>query len=72
MKPHRIRMTHNLLVNYGLYRKMQIYRPSRTSADDMMKFHSEDYIKFLKLVINLFFRLLFINKVSSIWIINNK
>ena len=50
MKPHRIRMTHNLLVNYGLYRKMQIYRPSRTSADDMMKFHSEDYIKFLKLV----------------------
>merc|ERR1719348_1637621 len=41
-------MTHNLLVNYGLYRKMQIYRPSRTSADDMMKFHPEDYIKFLK------------------------
>lgn len=25
MKPHRIRMTHNLLLNYGLYKKMQIY-----------------------------------------------
>lgn len=25
MKPHRIRMTHNLLLNYGLYRQMQIY-----------------------------------------------
>lgn len=25
MKPHRIRMTHNLLLNYGLYRKMEIY-----------------------------------------------
>ena len=25
MKPHRIRMTHNLLINYGLYQKMQIY-----------------------------------------------
>ena len=25
MKPHRIRMAHNLLLNYGLYRKMEIY-----------------------------------------------
>ena len=25
MKPHRIRMTHNLLVGYGLYKKMHIY-----------------------------------------------
>jgi len=26
MKPHRIRMTHNLLLNYGLLRKMEMYR----------------------------------------------
>ena len=32
MKPHRIRMTHNLLLNYGLYRKMEIYRKLKTSA----------------------------------------
>lgn len=25
MKPHRIRMTHSLLVNYGLYKKMFVY-----------------------------------------------
>jgi hypothetical protein len=25
MKPHRIRMTHNLLINYGLYEKMEIF-----------------------------------------------
>lgn len=25
MKPHRIRMAHNLLLSYGLYRKMEIY-----------------------------------------------
>ena len=25
MKPQRIRMCHNLLLNYGLYRKMEIY-----------------------------------------------
>lgn len=48
MKPHRIRMTHNLLLNYGLYRKMQIYRPHKAQFEDMTKYHSDDYVKFLK------------------------
>lgn len=30
MKPHRIRMTHNLILNYGLYRKMEIYVSFKT------------------------------------------
>uniref|UniRef100_A0A8C1L2M0 Histone deacetylase n=1 Tax=Cyprinus carpio TaxID=7962 RepID=A0A8C1L2M0_CYPCA len=47
MKPHRIRMTHNLLLNYGLYRKMEIYRPHKANAEEMTKYHSDDYIKFL-------------------------
>lgn len=25
MKPHRIRMTHALVMNYGLYKKMEIF-----------------------------------------------
>lgn len=48
MKPHRIRMTHNLLLNYGLYQHMEIYRPGRASFEDITKYHSDDYIKFLK------------------------
>lgn len=40
MKPHRIRMTHSLVMNYGLYRKMEIYVSSSnfvlTSAREMM------------------------------------
>lgn len=73
MKPHRIRMTHNLLLNYGLYRKMEIFvsitwksisaviiendlikyliifqRPHKATADEMTKFHSDDYIRFLR------------------------
>uniref|UniRef100_UPI00358E380C histone deacetylase 2-like n=1 Tax=Myxine glutinosa TaxID=7769 RepID=UPI00358E380C len=48
MKPHRIRMTHNLLLNYGLYRKMEIYRPHKALAEEMTKYHSDDYIKFLR------------------------
>jgi len=48
MKPHRIRMTHNLLLNYGLYRKMEIYRPHKATQEEMTKFHSDDYIKFIR------------------------
>lgn len=48
MKPHRIRMTHNLLLNYGLYRKMEIYRPHKATSEEMTKYHSDDYIKFLR------------------------
>lgn len=50
MKPHRIRMTHNLLLNYGLYRKMSVFRPHKASSEDMMKYHSDDYIQFLKII----------------------
>ncbi|KAA3670685.1 histone deacetylase 1/2, partial [Paragonimus westermani] len=50
MKPHRIRMTHNLLLNYGLYRKMEVYRPSKAYSEDMTKFHSDEYVKFLKTI----------------------
>lgn len=48
MKPHRIRMTHNLLLNYGLYRKMEIFRPHKATQEEMTKFHSDDYIRFLR------------------------
>eukprot|EP00045_Choanoeca_perplexa_P002256 m.23630 g.23630 ORF g.23630 m.23630 type:complete len:515 (-) comp11412_c0_seq1:67-1611(-) len=51
MKPHRIRMTHNLLLNYGLYKKMEIYRPHKASAEDMTRFHSDDYINFLRTIV---------------------
>lgn len=48
MKPQRMRMTHNLLLNYGIYRNMEIYRPRKAEDSDMKKFHSDDYINFLK------------------------
>jgi histone deacetylase 1/2 len=50
MKPHRIRMTHNLILNYGLYKKMQIFRPRHATKQEMGQFHSEDYVKFLRLI----------------------
>jgi len=50
MKPHRIRMAHNLLLNYGLYRKMEIYRPAPATFEELCKFHSEEYIRFLRTI----------------------
>ena len=26
MKPHRVRMTHNLLLHYGVYKEMEVRR----------------------------------------------
>jgi len=43
-----MRMCHNLLLNYGLYRKMEIYRPHKATQEELTKFHSDDYIRFLK------------------------
>jgi len=50
MKPHRVRMTHNLVVNYGLYRKMDVFRPKLVGAAQLTRFHSDDYVNFLRLI----------------------
>ncbi|XP_049850386.1 type-1 histone deacetylase 1-like [Schistocerca gregaria] len=48
MKPHRMRMAHNLILNYGLYKKMYIYRPTPTPPSDITMFHTDDYINFMR------------------------
>jgi len=48
MKPHRMSVTNSLVLNYGLHKKMQMYRPYKASIHDMCRFHSEDYIDFLQ------------------------
>jgi len=50
MKPHRVRMAHNLIVGYGLYKDMEVFRPPLVDHLDMMRFHSDDYINFLRTV----------------------
>nr|CDI52252.1 histone deacetylase [Melanopsichium pennsylvanicum 4] len=47
MKPHRMRMTHNLVTNYGLHKKMDILRPKRATRDQMTRFHTDEYVDFL-------------------------
>jgi histone deacetylase 1/2 len=50
MKPHRMRMTHNLLVAYGLTDKLDVFTPPRATEKEMTRFHADDYIQFLKTV----------------------
>ncbi|GER56788.1 histone deacetylase [Striga asiatica] len=47
MKPHRIRMAHNLVVSYSLHRRMDICRPFPADPEDIRLFHSPDYVDFL-------------------------
>ncbi|CAI9757417.1 unnamed protein product [Fraxinus pennsylvanica] len=47
MKPHRISMAHSLIVNYNLYRRMEIIRPFPAGAADISRFHTPEYVDFL-------------------------
>uniref|UniRef100_A0A0D9VDQ1 histone deacetylase n=1 Tax=Leersia perrieri TaxID=77586 RepID=A0A0D9VDQ1_9ORYZ len=50
MKPHRVRMTHALLAHYGLLTQMQVLRPHPARDRDLTRFHSDDYVAFLRSV----------------------
>ncbi|KAG9293824.1 hypothetical protein G9A89_019162 [Geosiphon pyriformis] len=47
MKPMRVKMTHSLVMSYGLYKKMEIYRPRPGTIEELTQFHTDEYIKFL-------------------------
>ncbi|ODQ64743.1 histone deacetylase [Nadsonia fulvescens var. elongata DSM 6958] len=50
MKPHRIRMAHSLIMNYGMYKDMEIYRAKPATKQEMCQFHTDEYIDFLSRV----------------------
>ncbi|CAK92713.1 unnamed protein product (macronuclear) [Paramecium tetraurelia] len=47
MKPKRIAMAHNLIVNYGLYRNLDVYMNRQASLKEMEKFHEPEYLQYL-------------------------
>ncbi|EAY23279.1 acetylpolyamine aminohydrolase, putative [Trichomonas vaginalis G3] len=49
MKPHRIRMAHNLILSYNLFPKLQIYRPKKATVEELTRFHTPEYIQFLQM-----------------------
>ena len=47
MRPHRVRLTHHLIVNYGLYKHLNVFRPKPATFGDLTAFHTDEYIRFL-------------------------
>jgi len=52
MKPHRIHITHSLVLSYNLNKHMHFYRPKLATKWDLCTFHAQDYIDFLSRVTN--------------------
>ena len=38
MKPHRLAMTHHLVLSYDLHRRMEVYRPRRSYPVEMTQY----------------------------------
>ena len=45
MRPHRLRLTHNLVEHYGLTDKLLVHRPKARDVTDMTEFHADGTIR---------------------------
>ncbi|CCH60719.1 hypothetical protein TBLA_0D02140 [Henningerozyma blattae CBS 6284] len=50
MKPFRLMLTDHLVSGYGLHKIMDLYETRKASDDELLEFHTDDYINFLKKV----------------------
>ena len=50
MKPHRLSVTLDLVLSYGLHKRMKMYAPTEASREEVAQFHAEDYLDFLSKV----------------------
>ncbi|KAG9294990.1 hypothetical protein G9A89_017784 [Geosiphon pyriformis] len=48
MKPHRLTLTNDLVINYGLHEHMEVYCPRMATEAELLEFHESDYVEFLK------------------------
>lgn len=48
MKPHRMRMTNELIVQYGLAEHLDVFKPNRATPVALEQFHTHEYIDFLQ------------------------
>jgi histone deacetylase HOS2 len=48
MRPHRLELTNQLVLGYGLHNRMTMHAPRRATEDELLQFHDSDYVDFLK------------------------
>ncbi|KAI0074784.1 histone deacetylase RPD3 [Panus rudis PR-1116 ss-1] len=47
MKPQRMRITHEIVSSYGMLEHMTVLRAKRATAEEMTRFHTDEYVEFL-------------------------
>lgn len=48
VQPYRLRLTHELISSYQLLPKLACFEPVRLSRSELIKFHCDDFIDFLR------------------------
>lgn len=48
MKPQRLALTHELVFQYGLHSRMNLYGLRPATDSELLMFHSREYVEFLK------------------------
>lgn len=48
MKPFRLLLTDEIVLNYGLQHKMDWYKPRAATEQEVVEFHAQEYVDFLK------------------------
>lgn len=48
MRPHRLELTNQLVLSYGLHEKMSYHAPRAATEEELLEFHEADYVDFLK------------------------
>jgi histone deacetylase 1/2 len=52
MKPKRIAMTHSLINHFKLYSHLHVYEPQPATKEDLLLFHTPEYVDYLEKVSN--------------------
>jgi acetoin utilization deacetylase AcuC-like enzyme len=47
MRPHRLSLTNELVLGYGLHKHMDVYSPRAATREELEMFHDSDYVDFL-------------------------
>ncbi|KAL0569634.1 hypothetical protein V5O48_012318, partial [Marasmius crinis-equi] len=45
MKPHRMKLAHDLISAYDMLDKMHVITPNRSTPEKMTSFHTDEYIQ---------------------------
>lgn len=65
MKPARLALTNDLILNFGLYKDMNVYQSRKAAEEELNTFHSSDYLEFLKAYVGYIYISLYIESLTN-------